>query len=68
MPPALAAYLSSFTLFIQQEKLAEDLSNCRAIENSLKDAFYSVKVCDATHPRRVVSLPRSTCMTKTKIF
>jgi len=26
-----------------EEKLAEDLSNCRAIESSLKDAFISVK-------------------------
>src|SRR6266851_2669784 len=35
---------------MQQEKLAEDLSNCRAIESSLKDAFTSIKVRDATHP------------------
>jgi len=28
-----------------EEKLAEDLSNCRAIESSLKDAFTTIKVC-----------------------
>jgi hypothetical protein len=34
---------------MQQEKLAEDLSNCRAIESSLKEAFTNIKVRDATH-------------------
>lgn len=45
-------HLSNAYFLLLQEKLAEDLSNCRAIESSLKEAFNSIKVCDATHPSR----------------
>lgn len=45
MPPTLFDLSDNLP---QQEKLAEDLSNCRAIESSLKEAFNNIKVGDAT--------------------